>query len=165
MIESYISELRTHNEALRKDASKWLFGVGGFVTKPIINDLCDEYDIVKPSDDEDCKDSLRYILDILKEYRDRCIHSEDEITKVLKDMTKDASTRKEKYDALLKEYEASEHNRKEWHRRYESEHERANGEHKKADKYWAQVAGLQTRIKNLEDALNRSASNSTGYEA
>ena len=248
-IESYISELKTHNEALRKDASKWLskyndlrnrcnsvFGAGGFVTKAMVNDLCDEYNIVRPGDDEDCKASLRYILDILKEYRDKydnlcdrargagqayklicdiCDKYEikkpssdlmleesiDDILKrfkmtlkenqdfryeaerlycnmtglqpgprmtilgILRAIAEDVDDREAEYSYMEEKCSVSEKLRKDWVRRYESEHERANGEKKRADKYWAQVAGLQTRIKNLEDALNRSASNATGYEA
>lgn len=166
-IENYISELRNTNETLKKDVNSWIakcnnlrircnsvFGAGGFITKAKINDLCDEYDIVRPGYNEDCEASLRYILDILKEYRDRCARSEEEYNRMEVNWA-NACSALGKADAL----------RKDWVRKYESEHERANGEHKKADKYWAQVAGLQTRIKNLEDALNRSASNATGYEA
>ena len=174
-IESYIYELRSTNEYLQKDVSKWIakcnnlrircnsvFGAGGFVTKAKINDLCDEYDIVKPLDNEDCEASLRYILDILKEYRDKAVN---DLAGVLAASTKAVNDANDKYNQLLFKYDSAEKLRKEWCRKYESEHERAHGEHKRADKYWAQVAGLQTRIKNLEDALNRSASNATGYEA
>lgn len=285
------NRLELEKERLKKDNSKLrircdsVFGAGGFVTKAMINDLCDEYTVVRPGDDEDCKASLRYILDILKEYRDKTVFWEEkiydmsraaaclncrikdlykfifdsapqnmddeemlerikkaygntfdrargagqtyklicdicdkyEIKKPSSDLTleesiddiikrfkmtlkenqdfrynveklycnmtdqvpskymtilgilraiaEDVDDREAEYSYMEEKYSVAEKLRKDWVRRYESEHERANGEHKKADKYWAQVAGLQTRVKNLEDALNNAASNATGYEA
>ena len=87
------------------------------------------------------------------------------IMDILKAISEDVDDREEAYCDMEVKWDIAEKLRKDWVRRYEAEHERANGEHKKADKYWAQVAGLQTRIKNLEDALDKAASNSTGYEA
>lgn len=370
-LESYISELKTHNESLRKDINSWIakcndlrircnsvFGKDGFITKAKINDLCDEYDIVKPLDDEDCEASIRYILDILKEYRDKVvtlshriehgekevnflkdqvrsafydickpdltdcvyytsqnmlnmikgkveeldIHNEslrkghkefrddvkdlkaklDEMSRnlallnscikdlyrhvfdstpvnmdeaemlqriqnaydnavdrgvgagrfyslicdycdkynikkpspdltleeciadiikrfaatlkenqdfryeveklyvsmtdqqpsyrmtmlgILRAIGEDVDDREEEYNKLLFKYDSAERLRKEWCRKYESEHERANGEHKKAEQYWSQIVAKDIRIGNLEKELNNAASNAVGYEA
>ena len=156
---------------------------GAGQTYKFICDICDKYEIQKPSSDltlEEC------IEDILKRYKMTLKENQDfryeverlycnmtdlkpsyrmTILDILRAISEDVDDREELYNDMEAKWAKSEELRKEWVRRYESEHERANGEHKKADKYWAQVAGLQTRLKNLEDALDKAASNSVGYEA
>lgn len=156
---------------------------GAGQTYKLICDICDKYEIKKPSPDLTLEESIDDILKrfkmILKENQDFRYETEKlyvnmtdlqpsyrmTILDILRAIAEDVEDREEEYNKLMFKYDTSERNRKEWCRKYESEHERANGEHKRAEGYWSQIVAKDIRIGNLEDALNAAASNATGYEA
>lgn len=55
--------------------------------------------------------------------------------------------------------------RQNWYSRYKSEHERANGEHKRAEKCFGEIAALKTQVASLERSLNAAANEQVGVEA
>lgn len=55
--------------------------------------------------------------------------------------------------------------RKLWHERYTSEHTRANGEHKRAEKCFGEIAALKTQVASLDRSLKASANEQVGIDA
>lgn len=55
--------------------------------------------------------------------------------------------------------------RQTWHSRYKSEHERANGEHKRAEKCFGEIAALKTQVASLERSLTAAANEQVGLDA
>ena len=81
------------------------------------------------------------------------------------ELVKTVEERQRELHELRQKYSSQYGLRQRWHARYESEHTRANGEHKRAEKCFGEIAALKTQVASLERSLASSSNERVGIDA